>query len=276
MSFPLPLALMCCLFFVSLPSKSYASSERRSSTHQTCDDRFIKQLENDPDDDNKGLVTSQVKMTPDTIITAYSDGIFPWDTDDEGNLNWHNPPERGVMDLNKIKIPERDMRYVQSFLNNPEYEWTVDKAFREVVEECAEMTRYKRDARGNLIYDSNRNRVRDQRWITDEFIDNYTKLFESGHAHSFEAWHNGILVGGFYITYVNGVPAGESMFHKEANVIKPLYYLFLQRMKENGHTIIDTQQAKPNSLVKRWGAEFVPRTTFMHLLRVEQAKGLEF
>jgi leucyl/phenylalanyl-tRNA---protein transferase len=261
---------------IGRPSPSFASSERRSPRHDSCDDRFTNQLARTPDDDNNGLVSSQVKMSLDTLLSAYSEGIFPWDTDDNGNLSWHNPPDRGVMDLSKLKISDRDMKYIRSMLNNPEYEFTIDKAFREVIEECADMVRWKRDANGNLIYDINRNRVRDQRWITDDFINNYVRLFETEHAHSFEAWHNGILVGGFYITYINGVPAGESMFHKEANVIKPLYYLFLKRMLDRGHQIVDTQQAKPNSLAKKWGAEWIPRSAFMHILRVEQAKALPF
>jgi len=53
-----------------------------------------------------------------------------------------------------------------------------------------------------------------------EFLEAYTALHRSGHAHSVECWKAGVLAGGIYGVQVGGLFAGESMFHRESNASK--------------------------------------------------------
>jgi leucyl/phenylalanyl-tRNA--protein transferase len=168
--------------------------------------------------------------------------------------------------LDQVHISKSDMAFIESTLANPDYEITVDKAFNEVMSECAEMIRWRKLANGD--------RIPDGQWISPEFIRNYTSLYARGFAHSIEVWHNGILVGGLYGTFVDGVFAGESMFHKESNVTKLAMYTLIQRLKANGHFFIDTQQAK--GLSEKWGAIKVSRVEFQQMLRQAQSADRPF
>lgn len=244
------------------PSPAVASYDRG-----ICESNLLGELGRSPDDDNHGLVTDKVKMSPSTLISAYRMGIFPWNTTPEGNSVWHSPPERGVLAFDKIHISKKDRKFIERELNGGHYEVTIDKAFRDVITECAEMIRWRTAA-------NNRNKVPDGQWISPQFIENYTALFNTGQAHSVEVWHDGILVAGLYGTFVQGVFAGESMFHKEADATKLALYVLIERLKANGHTFIDTQQSK--GLVLKWGAEIVSRDDFLKMLRDAQKKNLPF
>ena len=52
-------------------------------------------------------------------------------------------------------------------------------------------------------------------------VEAYQALHEAGFAHSVEAWDEyGELVGGLYGVSIDGVFAGESMFHRVPNASK--------------------------------------------------------
>ena len=72
---------------------------------------------------------------------------------------------------------------------------TRNRAFPEVIHACAGPRRTQNDT-----------------WITREMIDAYCRLHELGHAHSFETWTAGRLVGGLYGVHIGGAFFGESMF----------------------------------------------------------------
>jgi leucyl/phenylalanyl-tRNA--protein transferase len=205
-------------------------------------------------------------MTPETLVAAYQQGIFPWDMTGDGHAVWHSPPERGILLFDNLHISSSDRKFIRQALADPSYEVTIDKAFNEVMQECAEMVRWRTLENGEKTPDGH--------WISPEFIRNYTALFARGFAHSVEVWHNGILVAGLYGTFVDGVFAGESMFHKEANATKLAMWTLIERLRENGHNFIDTQQAK--GLGKKWGAELVSRDKFQEMLRGAQAANRPF
>lgn len=220
-----------------------------------------------PDDANLGMITDRVRMTPEALQTAYMQGIFPWHTTEEGTSAWHSPSMRGILALDQVHISTKDMKFIRKALESGEYRVTFDQAFTEVMEECARMVRW-------VTHPITKRKVPDGHWISSQFLTNYPKLFAAGKAHSVEVWHNDILVGGLYGTYIGGVFAGESMFHKEDDVTKLALYKLIERLKANGHTFIDTQQAR--GLVLKWGAQLIPRGEFMNLLYDAQQKDLLF
>lgn len=254
-------AFSCLLFLASLSFSTAHASER-----DFCESRLLAEFSQRPNDRHLGMITERVNMTPDSLAFAYQKGIFPWYISNEGNPVWASPPQRGILVFDDLHVSRTDREFIAKALQDPAYEVTFDKAFREVMTECANMIRWRKLANGD--------RIPDGQWISPEFVDNYTRLFERGQAHSVEVWHNGILVGGLYGTFIKGVFAGESMFHKENNVTKLAMYKLIERLQNNGHWFIDTQQAK--GLSEKWGAKLVPRATFETMLAQAQGEDRPF
>ena len=51
-------------------------------------------------------------------------------------------------------------------------------------------------------------------WINEEIRRLYRSLFDTGHAHTVEAYEDGALVGGLYGVSLGAAFFGESMFHQ--------------------------------------------------------------
>jgi leucyl/phenylalanyl-tRNA--protein transferase len=148
--------------------------------------------------------------------------------------------------LSEVIIPRSDRKAIRKVLESGKYQVKVDTAFREVITECALQTR------------------ETGRWISDDHIEQFTKLHEAGLAHSVEVWEGGKLVGGLYGVFVNGYFSGESMFHKAGDVTKLAYSYLIDRLRANGHVFIDTQQTV--GLNEKWGGRLIARAEFNRLL----------
>jgi leucyl/phenylalanyl-tRNA--protein transferase len=103
------------------------------------------------------------------------------------------------------------------------YETRVDTRFVEVARACAEPSR-------------------DRGWITEEFIEAYSKLHRLGWAHSVEVYDRaGQLAGGLYGVRVNGLFAGESMFYTQRDASKVALMALVQLMSDSGMKLLDVQ-----------------------------------
>jgi leucyl/phenylalanyl-tRNA--protein transferase len=103
------------------------------------------------------------------------------------------------------------------------YDVRVDTCFAAVMRGCA-------------------NPLREDGWITDRFIEAYTRLHELGWAHSIEVFdREGQLAGGLYGVRVNGLFAGESMFHVGRDASKVALMALVQLMRDTGMTLLDVQ-----------------------------------
>jgi leucyl/phenylalanyl-tRNA--protein transferase len=68
-------------------------------------------------------------------------------------------------------------------------------------------------------------------WITEEFVDTYTRLHRLGWAHSIEVWQEDALVGGLYGIEIGGLFAGESMFHRVPDASKAALVVLVDRLR---------------------------------------------
>src|ERR1700690_1015499 len=134
----------------------------------------------DPD----GLLAVGGDLSPDRILLAYSNGIFPWYSDDTPIL-WWSPDPRLVLFPKELKI-SRSLRQV---MKKDIYRVTYDQAFESVIRNCSCVRRKDEDGT----------------WITNDMIDAYCRLHELGYAHSVESWHGDELVGGLYGISLGGV-----------------------------------------------------------------------
>src|SRR3546814_11379233 len=86
---------------------------------------------------------------------------------------------------------------------------------------------------------------RPETWINEMIIDAYVKLFERGHAHSVECWHEGQLAGGLYGVTLGAAFFGESMFTRQTNASKVAMAWLVARLRVGGFTLLDLHIPTP-------------------------------
>lgn len=189
----------------------------------------------------EGLVGVGGTLTPDLLLRAYAEGVFPWFSDGDPVL-WWSPDPRAVIELDGLHVSRRLARTIRSGA----FRVTVNRCFADVMRACGE------------------NRE-EGTWVTAEMIDGYTKLHELGNAHSVEVWQGEALVGGIYGVAVGGLFAGESMFHRKTDASKVALAALVARLRERGYALFDVQMTTDHT--ERMGAINVPRADYLRRLR---------
>lgn len=183
-----------------------------------------------------------MKLTPQLLLTAYCQGIFPM-ADEDGEIHWYDPDPRAILPLDQFHVPRRLARRVR----HGSFTIRVDHDFRAVMEACATPAP-----------------DREQTWISSDLISAYTDLHHHGFAHSVEAWRGDCLVGGLYGVAVRGLFAGESMFSRETDASKVALFYLVERLQRNGFQLLDTQFITGH--LARFGAIEVSRLDYQALL----------
>ena len=190
-----------------------------------------------------GLLAMGGDLSTARLLLAYRQGIFPW-FDGDTPL-WWCPDPRFVLFPEELKISKS----MKQLFRNGSFEFSVDQAFPEVIEQCKTSSR--KDQAGT--------------WITPAVKEAYINLHGLGYAHSAEAWQNGELAGGCYGIRIGNVFFGESMFSKVSNASKFAFLSYAQQLKEEGVTLIDCQVYTPH--LESLGAQMIPREQFIRLLK---------
>lgn len=171
-----------------------------------------------------GLLAVGGDLSPDRLLLAYSNGIFPWYDEDDPIL-WWCPKERFIIEPSEIHI-SKSMR---KFFRKHEVEIQINRDFRDTMHRC----RLKREfAEGT--------------WITDAMESAYYKLHQQGFALSVEAFIDGELAGGLYGVCIGSCFFGESMFSELENGSKIALILLAQLLEEHGFLMIDCQFHTPH------------------------------
>ena len=192
---------------------------------------------------NSGLLAVGGDLSPERLLAAYREGIFPWYSEGEPLL-WWSPDPRFVLFPGELRI-SRSMR---QFLKKGFLRITFDHAFREVIAAC-------RKPRPG----------QDGTWITKEMEEAYVTLHDLGYVHSVEVREEGTLVGGLYGVSLGHVFFGESMFSTRANASKAAFITLVSRLQELHFDLIDCQVETPH--LASLGARFIPRREFSVLLK---------
>jgi leucyl/phenylalanyl-tRNA--protein transferase len=106
---------------------------------------------------------------------------------------------------------------------------------------------------------------RDDTWISEEIESAYMVLHQRGYAHSVESWQGSVLAGGLYGVAIGGAFFGESMFSKVSNASKVALVALVDRLRQRGFVILDTQFL--NEHVAQFGAVEIPRSDYLQMLR---------
>lgn len=191
-----------------------------------------------------GLVAVGGEVSAPWLLSAYRQGIFPWYGDGDPIL-WWSPDPRFVLTPKAFHLP----RSLGKVLRRGDYEITADRAFADVIEECA----------------APRGPNREATWITPAMRAGYVELHQLGYAHSIEAWHNGQLAGGLYGVALGACFFGESMFARRSDASKAALATLAAQLKVWEFTLLDCQL--PTDNLRRFGARGMRRRVFLQRLR---------
>lgn len=194
--------------------------------------------------DKHGLLALGGNLSIESLISAYSKGIFVWPFDEEF-LAWFCPPKRALIFCDEFHLPTSLRRE----LKRKTYEIKVDHCFKEVIEGCRE---------------SNNRKGQRGTWITPEMCQAFTQLHQAGFAHSFAAFRGEALVGGIYGVSIGSMFAAESMFYREPNASKVALVHLIEFLREHKVKWLDVQVLNP--FTASLGAREIPRAEYLELL----------
>ncbi|QOY93666.1 leucyl/phenylalanyl-tRNA--protein transferase [Massilia sp. UMI-21] len=201
--------------------------------------------------DAPGLLAAGADLSPQRLLLAYQNGIFPWFSEGQPILWWSTDP-RMVLETARFKLSDslkKTLRRVErSRLEGGRWDVRFDTAFEDVMRACAAP---RKDGPGT--------------WISEDIIDGYTGLHAMGHAHSSEVWLDGELVGGAYGVCIGRMFYGESMFARVTDASKVALAYLVAFLRSQGVSMIDCQQETGH--LASLGAAPIPRSAFLAHLR---------
>ncbi len=187
-------------------------------------------------------------LTPELLLSAYCQGIFPMAYDDE--IYWYDPDPRAILPLDALRVSRSLARVVRS----GRFELRRDGDFTAVIRACAAP-----------------DHGREETWISADIIAAYERLHALGFAHSVETWQDGVLVGGLYGVAVRGLFAGESMFSTARDASKVALVHLVAHLRSRRFTLLDVQFMTDH--LRRLGAIEIPRAVYK--VRLKEALQVE-
>ena len=189
-----------------------------------------------------GLLAAGGNLSKSWLIAAYRQGIFPWYEDGQPILWWSPDPRMSL-------IPDhfRMSRSLRKLVKKRIYRVSFDQDFIGVINGC-------------------RNNVRKSHgtWITNEMVNAYTELYDSGIAHSVEVWSSRKLVGGLYGVSLGKIFFGESMFSAVDNASKIALLYLTVHLKDWAYKLIDCQVDSDH--LESLGASKISRSEFLDII----------
>lgn len=173
-----------------------------------------------------GLLAIGGDLSPERLLVAYANGIFPWPSPDGSPLPWFCTSPRAVLVPGQIRVN----RSLRRAVRRAPFTITFDRSFAEVITSCALVPR----------------RDDEDTWITSPMVRAYGRLHELGFAHSVEAWDGTRLVGGVYGVALGAAFFGESMFTFATDASKLALYALLSRLHDRGYHLLDCQMTSPH------------------------------
>ena len=180
-------------------------------------------------------------VRPNSLIKAYSQGLFPWNDHPEVPM-WYSPDPRAVLSPPLFKYSKS----LRSSLRKKRFTLKHNSCFEEVLQQCADIKR----------------KGQNGTWLYPELQRSLAELKEMGKAHSIEVFEENNLVGGLYGVQLGKVFFGESMFSKVSDSSKIALYALCRSLPDDA--LIDCQQRTEHLL--SLGAHTISRSEFLKTL----------
>ncbi len=200
------------------------------------------------------MAAPHVSLDPRTLLSAYAQGLFPM-ANRSGRIQWYTAEPRGIIPLDGFHVPGTLKALVKRLPVEGGFELRINFDFETTMRSC------------QLEHP-------DGTWINDELIAAYVRLHKLGSAHSVETWKDGELAGGLYGVSLGGAFFGESMFHKVRDASKVALVHLVNRLRERGFELLDTQATTPH--LRRFGCVDIPSEEYLKLLTRAIKKECEF
>ena len=226
-----------------------------------------------------GIVAEGGNLSPGMLLSAYSQGIFPWYGEEEPIL-WWSPDPRFVLFPDNLHISRSTRRVIRKGI----FTFSLDTHFPAVIRACGRAPRCGQSST----------------WITPEMIEAYIRLHRLGYAHSMEVWlplelywrrnrekrvpgaeidpewlqpaavltsgeNKYALAGGIYGVALGRSFFGESMFSKSSDASKVGICLLAEALFRWGYHFLDSQVYTPH--IERIGAREVSRRKYLLFLK---------
>ena len=188
----------------------------------------------------EGLLAVGGDLSPERLLLAYANGIFPWYSKNDPIL-WWSPNPRLVLYLDQLRIS----RTLARTLRGGKFRITMDTRFHDLISACAQTRHPKREAT----------------WITPQMARAYIALHKLGYAHSVETWFKGEIVGGLYGVSLGKCFFGESMFSTLGDASKVALVHLRDFLRQHNFDLIDCQ-TRSDHLISL-GAREVAREDFL-------------
>jgi leucyl/phenylalanyl-tRNA--protein transferase len=204
-------------------------------------------------------MSSPIPLTPQVLVMAYRQGVFPMARGRRGGIDWYSPDPRAILPFHPPEAFHVPHGLRRSLKKNP-FTVTFDRAFARVIRGCAA-------PRAGPDSDT---------WISPKIVAVYTALHQAGLAHSVEAWVPAPtakdpealrLAGGLYGVALGGAFFGESMFSRAPDASKVCLVYLVEHLRARGYTLLDAQIINPH--LRQFGAIEIPRCEYLR--RLEQA-----
>lgn len=191
-----------------------------------------------------GMLAIGGDLSPIRLITAYSNGIFPWYNPEDPILWWSTNPRLVLFPKDFIA-----RKSLMQTVRNKGFVVKFDSDFETTINNCSTARR---------IDDA-------ETWISEEIKQAYIRLFELGFAHSIEVYKDNIQVGGLYGVQVGSVFSGESMYSNVRNTSKVALYFLCKNASKLNIEMIDSQTTTQH--MTTLGAKEISRTEYLDFLR---------
>jgi leucyl/phenylalanyl-tRNA--protein transferase len=190
-----------------------------------------------------------IQAHPLNILWHYATGYLPdFLNQRNGRVGWVRWSHRGIQRLDRLRMSRKQRACVFS----DRFELRFNEAFGQVLRGCADTSRWGIRKHGG------------QTWMTPELMAGLEELHRLGHAHSFEAWQNGQLVGGIWGVQIGGLITMSSMFTTVSNATRFAMGRTMLCLRERGFEMVDLGMV-PDHLV-HFGAEWAPRWQYEAML----------
>lgn len=205
--------------------------------------------------DKNGLLAIGGDLEVQSLLLAYSQGIFPWPCADDGLIPWFSPDPRGILQYKDLHITKS----LKKLINSKIFNVTFNQDFDQVIDHCQNV--HKNHDGGT--------------WITQYMKRAYKNLFNAKYAFSVEVWNQQQqLAGGLYGVVIGGYVCGESMFYIQSNASKVALVALMEYLHTQKIEWLDIQMV--TSLTGSFGGREIERSIFLKMLEQSLNNGPAF
>ena len=205
--------------------------------------------------EENGLYAIGGDLSPERLIEAYRQGIFPWTAFRRldvkpgqrrrpwNELHWYCPLQRFVIFPQEVHVSHS----MRTLMRKAVYQVSFDRCFEQVIGHCSQLRINESGA-----------------WLGPKMVEAYCRLHRMGVAHSVEVWKDDELVGGLYGVCLLGGFFGESMFSLVPSASKLALISLCRLLQEQGGKFVDCQFETPH--LKSMGGRYITYEAYMRLL----------